>query len=256
MVTVPETRLRDANLVVLNVSRGDAYVDTRLASDSEAATVEEELSSSGVPHEWRQTIADREHVAHGDDAMVREIGDDIAVAVRAPEVIDVHTLAAKIQPHAVLERHVRRPRLIGLDHLPPRAFRGHDLDVLRLHLRIPAAVITVVVGVDDVADRLARDLSDLRHQVVEVDLELVVDEDQPLIRDEDRRVPWNEVVVDDEQVFPDPDGRQLRRLVAELRVGVRTKQGDTHRQNETDATFHREQLLMGSAGGSYLSCHR
>jgi nucleotide-binding universal stress UspA family protein len=53
---IAETRLRDANLVVLNVSRGDAYVDTRLASDSEAATVEEELSSSGVPHEWRQTI--------------------------------------------------------------------------------------------------------------------------------------------------------------------------------------------------------
>jgi len=53
---IAETRLREANLVVLNVSRGDAYVDTRLASDADAAGVEEELTSSGVPHEWRQTV--------------------------------------------------------------------------------------------------------------------------------------------------------------------------------------------------------
>jgi nucleotide-binding universal stress UspA family protein len=53
---IAETRLRSANLVVLNVSRGDAYVDPRLASETEAATVEDELTSSGVPHEWRQTI--------------------------------------------------------------------------------------------------------------------------------------------------------------------------------------------------------
>ena len=48
--------MRSANLVVLNVSRGDAYVDPRLASETEAAPLEDELTSSGVPHEWRQTI--------------------------------------------------------------------------------------------------------------------------------------------------------------------------------------------------------
>src|SRR5688572_2031368 len=244
----PELRQAVAVLAQLRLGRRLAVPRYRHFEIEGERTVERprpltRAATARVIDQRRQSVANGEHVAHGHDAMVWEIGHDVAIGVRAAEVMDLHALAAQIQPHAVFERDVRGTRLIGLDHLAPRTLRGDDLNVLRLHLRIPAAVVAVIMRVDHVAHRLVRQLADLRHQVVEVDLELVVDEDQALIRDENRRVAGNQVVVDDEEVVPDLDRRQRGRLVAELGVDVGTEENDGQRDDETQAGSHTARIL-------------
>ena len=52
---IEEARLRGARLVVLNVSRGDALVDSRFASSSDWDAVKAQLEESGVEHEVAQS---------------------------------------------------------------------------------------------------------------------------------------------------------------------------------------------------------
>ncbi|QIX26159.1 universal stress protein [Nocardioides sp. JQ2195] len=51
-----EARLRGARVLVANASRGDAYVDEHFASTAQLASLEEQLSSSGVDCEVRQSF--------------------------------------------------------------------------------------------------------------------------------------------------------------------------------------------------------
>jgi nucleotide-binding universal stress UspA family protein len=53
---IEEAKLRGARLVVLNVSRGDALVDSRFASSSDWEAVKAKLEASGVEHEVAQTV--------------------------------------------------------------------------------------------------------------------------------------------------------------------------------------------------------
>ncbi len=56
------------------------------------------------------------------------------------------------------------------------------------NLRVPAAVILVIVRVDDVLDRLIGHALDVVHDALMVLIELVVDQDDALIGDVDRDV--------------------------------------------------------------------
>ena len=107
-----------------------------------------------------------------------------------------------------------------------------DLRAERLQLRVSAAVIAMVVRVDHVLDRLIRDLLQLRHDVLVVDLELVVHEYHAFVRHQDRGVAGHEVVVNDEQVVLDLDGVELGGLVSELRVHVRAEHGDRNKRGK------------------------
>ena len=53
---VQEAKVRGARLVVLNTSRGDAFVDPRYASSAQWSTVEELLADSGVDYELTQLV--------------------------------------------------------------------------------------------------------------------------------------------------------------------------------------------------------
>ena len=57
---IEEAKLRGARLVVLNVSRGDALVDSRFASSSDWEAVKAKLEASGVEHEVAQTVEARD----------------------------------------------------------------------------------------------------------------------------------------------------------------------------------------------------
>ena len=57
---IEEAKLRGARLVVLNVSRGDALVDSRFASSSDWDAVKRQLEESGVEHELAQTVEARD----------------------------------------------------------------------------------------------------------------------------------------------------------------------------------------------------
>jgi nucleotide-binding universal stress UspA family protein len=55
---VEEAHLRDANLIVVNATRGDAYVDDSYADRGELSLLAEELSAAGVGYEIRQSMGD------------------------------------------------------------------------------------------------------------------------------------------------------------------------------------------------------
>jgi nucleotide-binding universal stress UspA family protein len=57
---IEEAKLRGARLVVLNVSRGDALVDSRFASSSDWDAVKAKLEASGVEHEVAQSVEARD----------------------------------------------------------------------------------------------------------------------------------------------------------------------------------------------------
>lgn len=57
---IEEAKLRGTRLVVLNVSRGDALVDSRFASSSDWDAVKAKLEASGVEHEVAQSVEARD----------------------------------------------------------------------------------------------------------------------------------------------------------------------------------------------------
>ena len=57
---VREARSREARLVVVNTSRGDALVDERYADDDQLAILRARLADTGVDHEVVHTMRGRE----------------------------------------------------------------------------------------------------------------------------------------------------------------------------------------------------
>lgn len=57
---VEQARFRAEPVLVVNTSRGDAYVDPRLAQDDDLARVVQELTAEGVPHSIRQLVRGRD----------------------------------------------------------------------------------------------------------------------------------------------------------------------------------------------------
>ena len=60
MHAVDEARARDARLVVVNTSRGDALVDERYASDDQLDVLRKRLADTGVEHEVVHRMRGRE----------------------------------------------------------------------------------------------------------------------------------------------------------------------------------------------------
>ncbi|MER5333704.1 universal stress protein [Micromonospora sp. NPDC002717] len=57
---VEQARFRDEPVLVVNTSRGDAYVDPRFAQEDDLARVVRELTAEGVPHTVRQLMRGRD----------------------------------------------------------------------------------------------------------------------------------------------------------------------------------------------------
>ena len=57
---VAEARTRDARLLVVNTSRGDALVDERYADDDQVGALRTRLEDAGVDHELVRAIRGRE----------------------------------------------------------------------------------------------------------------------------------------------------------------------------------------------------
>jgi nucleotide-binding universal stress UspA family protein len=53
---IDEARLRGEKLLVVNTSRGDAYVDPRFAQEPDLAHVREELAAQGLEFDIRQVL--------------------------------------------------------------------------------------------------------------------------------------------------------------------------------------------------------
>ena len=75
---IDEARLRNARLVVLNSSKGDAYVDAGFASRQDLEIVKSQLAGAGVQHDLRQSVRGQDPA----DAVVEvaeETGADLIV---------------------------------------------------------------------------------------------------------------------------------------------------------------------------------
>ncbi|WNM42464.1 universal stress protein [Micromonospora halotolerans] len=57
---IEQARFRDEPVLVVNTSRGDAYVDPRFAPEDDLDRVVRELVAAGVPHNVRQLMRGRD----------------------------------------------------------------------------------------------------------------------------------------------------------------------------------------------------
>ena len=55
---IAEAHLRGEDLIAINGSKGDAYVDNRFAQPDQAAAVEDGLKEAGINFSWKQEVGD------------------------------------------------------------------------------------------------------------------------------------------------------------------------------------------------------
>ena len=75
---ITEAHLREARLVVVNTTRGEALVDERFLQGAARDSLVAELEQAGVPAELRQ-ISDGRDVAEGLEAVATEVDADLIV---------------------------------------------------------------------------------------------------------------------------------------------------------------------------------
>jgi hypothetical protein len=97
-------------------------------------------AAARIVDQLRRCIAVGEHVARRECPARRKEGDDVAVGVGAPEVIEIHA-CRRVHAGMVVEHHFGRPARLP-STMPPRACTEANLHVQLLQLRIAAAVIT------------------------------------------------------------------------------------------------------------------
>ncbi|TDB69875.1 MULTISPECIES: universal stress protein [unclassified Micromonospora] len=79
---VEQARFRDEPVLVVNTSRGDAYVDPRFAQEAELDRVSRELTAAGVPHSVRQLVRGRDAAEEIVDIVEAEEISMVVIGVR------------------------------------------------------------------------------------------------------------------------------------------------------------------------------
>ncbi|MEO3777012.1 universal stress protein [Micromonospora sp. B11E3] len=79
---IEQARFRDEPLLVVNTSRGDAYVDPRLAQDHDLDRVARELTAAGVPHTIRQLVRGRDAAEEIVDIVEAEDVSLVVIGIR------------------------------------------------------------------------------------------------------------------------------------------------------------------------------
>ena len=117
-----------------------------------------------------------EQVSSMDDAEVRKIDDRVAVGVTAAHVVGLNLGIAQKHRCLIGVDDRGRPGLIVPQDVRAHVLVGDHLGDGR-KLCVAAAVVPVVMGVQDVLDRFARDARDIGNDLVIVVCKLVVDHD-------------------------------------------------------------------------------
>ncbi|TDC77624.1 universal stress protein [Micromonospora sp. KC606] len=79
---VEQARFRDEPVLVVNTSRGDAYVDPRFAQEADLERVVRELTAAGVPHSVRQLVRGRDTAEEIVDIVEAEDISLVVIGVR------------------------------------------------------------------------------------------------------------------------------------------------------------------------------
>ena len=141
---------------------------------------------------------------------VGEVNDRIAVGVPAAEVVRLHLGATQMDARPVGVDNPRRRLLPAPDHVRPGILVRDDLRLVD-EARVATRVVAVVVGVDDVADRLICHRPDLLADPVDVPRKLVIDQDHSLGGNPHAHVAPDTVDVE-QSVFHFRDAERLRLL--------------------------------------------
>ncbi|MFF4889744.1 universal stress protein [Micromonospora chersina] len=79
---IEQARFRDEPVLVVNTSRGDAYVDPRLAQEPDLDRVVRELVAAGVPHNVRQLMRGRDAAEEIAEIAEREDVSLVVIGIR------------------------------------------------------------------------------------------------------------------------------------------------------------------------------
>ena len=130
-----------------------------------------------------------------DRAQVREVDDRVAVRVASAHVAGLHLDATEEDGGLVAKDHPWCAGLVVAHDVRARVLVRDDLRVLH-EVGVTAGVVEMMVGVEDVANRLVGDAADLGgDEVVAVQI-LVVDDDDPCIGDPHRHVSARHVSIE------------------------------------------------------------
>jgi nucleotide-binding universal stress UspA family protein len=94
---VDEAKLREARLVVVNASRGDAYVDAGYAAVQDVEIVKSELSSAGVEFDFRQLVRGREPAEEVVDVAEEVDADLVVIGMRRRSAVGKFILGSTAQ---------------------------------------------------------------------------------------------------------------------------------------------------------------
>lgn len=79
---IEQARFRDEPVLVVNTSRGDAYVDPRFAQEPDLDRVVRELVAAGVPHNVRQLMRGKDVAEEIVEIVEREDVSLVVIGIR------------------------------------------------------------------------------------------------------------------------------------------------------------------------------
>ena len=164
-----------------------------------------------IVDQLRRGVAEGEHVSRRQRAIGRKYDHHVAVGVGAPEVVQLHVFAAQVDVRVMLDHDARQTRLLTVHHVLASFFGCDHHGVQVLHLRVAAAVVAMMMRIDDVLDRLVGDLLQLLQDAVVIDIELIVHQKHAFAGNQGRGIARNNVVVDHIEIVFDFDEIQFRR---------------------------------------------
>lgn len=206
-------------------------------------------------------------IAGEQDAVLGQPGERVARRMSVTEVEQLHALIAVIENHLLRERQ-RRLRVVelavfvgfvllrllkagdalGVEELPT-VFRGDCRCPLLHEDRIPVGMISVIVRVEDVADRLIGRLADLFDELFGLIRKAGFDHKHKVFEDDPTLIAaekfWLGLHLAEEDSGSDFGDNSLRRLEPSDRPTGRSNNSSQRQRSDKEATIHAEGLSAG-----------
>ncbi|MFF9806439.1 universal stress protein [Streptomyces coeruleorubidus] len=94
---IDEARRRDEKLLVVNTTRGDAYVDTRFAQEPDLTHVREDLAAVGVDFDIRQVLGARDAAEEIIDLAERTDASLVVIGLRRRSAVGKLIMGSQAQ---------------------------------------------------------------------------------------------------------------------------------------------------------------
>jgi hypothetical protein len=125
---------------------------------------------------------------------IRKIHNGIPIRMTAAKMMRSHLNTAQVQHRLISVNNTRLSLLLSSHHILPGIFVRNDLDIVNKP-DIATRVVSVVMSINDVPDRLIRKITHPRLNLVDIPRKLVVDQNDTHRRYTNADIPANAIDV-------------------------------------------------------------